>query len=50
MANRKDLQEVVSNPEAVTSVLGEWPSLHDAEILSTELISMAKSGSSSKSS
>jgi hypothetical protein len=28
------LQEVVSNPEAVTSVLDDWPDLHDAEILS----------------
>ncbi len=32
-----DLSEFVSNPELVTSVLGSWPSFHDAEVLSVEL-------------
>jgi hypothetical protein len=32
-----DLSAFVENPETVTAVLGEWPSFHDAELLSLEL-------------
>ena len=32
-----ELSEVVTNGELVISVLGAWPSFHDAEILSVEL-------------
>lgn len=32
-----ELSEVLTNGELVTSVLGAWPSFHDAEILSLEL-------------
>ncbi len=32
-----DLSEFVTNPDLVTSVLGSWPSFHDAEVLSVEL-------------
>jgi len=32
-----DLSAFVENPEAVTAVLGEWPSFHDAEIVSIAL-------------
>ncbi len=32
-----NLSDVVGNPALVTSVLGSWPSFHDAEVLSVRL-------------
>lgn len=32
-----ELSEYLTNAELVTSVLGSWPSLHDAEILTVKL-------------